>query len=693
MKSTTRPRAIVAACLLLATAWARGGSPEQPGRPAPPAAPAGPMGPIQGLGSQDRKELYHLPEGIELVPLAWIKALKSIKMGRPFLEMPQRFGLIPDPDSPNALPIGITAAPSRGAEFLGPMVGVNCAACHVGGLTFRGRLFPLLGGPNLFDLNAFYEELIGSLTVTFLDEELRGEFRQALVEQGDTNSVVLAQQGFAAAVAASLLGPGDLKATAQLFQNRLLAAVKPITTIAEARMVAAALVAAAKAQPGRAPAPDPAALAKLQSAVSAVVAQLAQTDVLGLVSLVIAPEYPDDPVKAAAKQADPVLAGVLAALQVELSLLKSRLTFIAKLKALHEAQRPMPGPGRIDAFGGIRFLVFPTSDAIPADSPVSYPTLWMVNQTYWLHWDGNTNSVIQRNIGQALGQGAPFEPYGVGDYHSKVQPENIHTLETIVRRIAPPDWPAMLFGPIDPVKAARGKATYQGRCDKCHVVAPRDGDKIGKLLEAAKAWAVGGKKGPRPADPREEDLLEKLYSIDEIGTDPTRAMNFATSVGRGRQPFSTGGNEFAEALKVAAGTYSERSYDDNGIVGAARAKFDWPSEMVRWQTTRKYVARPLVSIWATAPYLHNGSVPTLYDLLLPAKDRPKLFFVGQREYDPERLGYVVDPKKIPPDQVPILFPFNATAGGNLNTGHEGHDYGTDLDDAGRKDLLEYLKTL
>ncbi len=128
---------------------------------------------------------------------------------------------------------------------------------------------------------------------------------------------------------------------------------------------------------------------------------------LGLVALVLSSDDPDDPVNAAIKAAtDPLLVGVLQQLEVELSLLRSRVRFIAGLQALHAAQRPLPGPGRIDAFDGIRDLVFPRSDAIAADSPVSYPELWLVNQTYWLHWDGNTNSLIQRNIGQALGQGA-----------------------------------------------------------------------------------------------------------------------------------------------------------------------------------------------------------------------------------------------------------------------------------------------
>jgi hypothetical protein len=52
-----------------------------------------------------------------------------------------------------------------------------------------------------------------------------------------------------------------------------------------------------------------------------------------------------------------------------------------------------------------------------------------------------------------------------------------------------------------------------------------------------------------------------------------------------------------------------------------------------------YKFRPLTGIWATAPYLHNGSVPTLYDLLLPPSDRPTSFYVGTREFDPVKVGF------------------------------------------------------
>ena len=93
-----------------------------------------------------------------------------------------------------------------------------------------------------------------------------------------------------------------------------------------------------------------------------------------------------------------------------------------------------------------------------------------------------------------------------------------------------------------------------------------------------------------------------------------------------------------------------------------------------------YKARPLNGIWATAPYLHNGSVPTLDQLLTPAQDRKDKFFVGSREFDPEKVGF---------DTEHGLFQFDTHQPGNSNS---GHDYGFQ-DPQQRKALIAYLKTL
>ena len=94
-----------------------------------------------------------------------------------------------------------------------------------------------------------------------------------------------------------------------------------------------------------------------------------------------------------------------------------------------------------------------------------------------------------------------------------------------------------------------------------------------------------------------------------------------------------------------------------------------------------YKARPLNGIWATAPYLHNGSVPSLAELLKPAAARKPQFHVGGAEFDPANVGFVDDPSQ------PI---FDTTLPGNSNKGHE---YGANLTDTQRRELLEYLKSL
>jgi hypothetical protein len=114
-----------------------------------------------------------------------------------------------------------------------------------------------------------------------------------------------------------------------------------------------------------------------------------------------------------------------------------------------------------------------------------------------------------------------------------------------------------------------------------------------------------------------------------------------------------------------------------------------PEELISLQKaleaerTARYKARPLNGIWATAPYLHNGSVPTLYDLLNPPNQRPSTFYVGRQQFDPKKVG-------IGTAEVPGAFRFDTSLQGNWNNGHE---YGTSLSGKEKDALLEFLKTL
>jgi hypothetical protein len=112
--------------------------------------------------------------------------------------------------------------------------------------------------------------------------------------------------------------------------------------------------------------------------------------------------------------------------------------------------------------------------------------------------------------------------------------------------------------------------------------------------------------------------------------------------------------------------------------------YDW--HYSHFRKTSGYMAQALDGLWARAPYLHNGSVPTLADMLRPPAERPKTFRVGYDVYDQTRVGFISDG----PDAEAAGRLFDTSLPGNANVGHL---YGTTLSDADKRALLEYLKTM
>jgi hypothetical protein len=100
-----------------------------------------------------------------------------------------------------------------------------------------------------------------------------------------------------------------------------------------------------------------------------------------------------------------------------------------------------------------------------------------------------------------------------------------------------------------------------------------------------------------------------------------------------------------------------------------------------------YESRVLQGIWATAPYLHNGSVPTLAELLKPAAERVSTFRLGPA-YDRDNVGLAAE-------QTMFNYTLQTTDCSDRNSGNSrcGHEYGTQLSPAEKRALLEYLKTL
>jgi hypothetical protein len=139
--------------------------------------------------------------------------------------------------------------------------------------------------------------------------------------------------------------------------------------------------------------------------------------------------------------------------------------------------------------------------------------------------------------------------------------------------------------------------------------------------------------------------------LEEIGTDPHRLFSFTEQLVAMFHTFKTPPFDF--------GSYSK---------------------------TYGYANTPLDGIWARAPYLHNGSVPTLWDLLQIPEKRPAQFFKGYEVYDQTNGGFVTSGPEA--EKVGFLLKTSITGNGN-----QGHLYGTGLTDAEKRDLLEFLKTL
>jgi len=131
------------------------------------------------------------------------------------------------------------------------------------------------------------------------------------------------------------------------------------------------------------------------------------------------------------------------------------------------------------------------------------------------------------------------------------------------------------------------------------------------------------------------------------------------------------------------------SYSYELVVNLGTVYAGYPHRYCHYRKTFGYANMPLDGVWLRAPYLHNGSVPTLRDLLEPSAKRPKLFYRGNDVYDATRVGFV----STVADQGGRRFSAYDTAKpGNANVGHEGKRYGTELSADDKDALVEFMKT-
>jgi hypothetical protein len=183
-------------------------------------------------------------------------------------------------------------------------------------------------------------------------------------------------------------------------------------------------------------------------------------------------------------------------------------------------------------------------------------------------------------------------------------------------------------------------------------------------------------------------------NIQEIGTDPRAALDFRNRTADSG-PLQRGRLTAAEGLDFVTRAVANRYFEANQTPPATRlawAGYRTPGmEAVRDKLV--YKARPLNGIWAVAPYLHNGSVPNLYELLSPETERSPTFWVGSKRFDPKLVGYESG-------RSDGAYPYDTKVTGNSNRGHVFADgapgngvIGPGLSEVERWALIEYLKSI
>lgn len=386
------------------------------------------------------------------------------------------------------------------------------------------------------------------------------------------------------------------------------------------------------------------------------------------------------------------------------------------------------------------------------DAPVSYPFLWDIAQSNYVQWNGIANNYgvgpIGRNAGEVVGvfgildfTAEPKSGFSLSSrltgqerkgmqitFESSVDLVNLQRLESHLGSLQSPLWSdaAKTFrekfeGPgdnpwdINEEKRRRGGLLYSQYCQSCHEIIDRSNlDRI---------------------------VIAKMSNLDSIGTDRAMASNSVSYSGMSgnleQTVQSTGvGSVFIEEnapvaqilTSVVTGVIATpdpdkypirrwldriytlaSSFFENKMPNTIKSgNYDPDTTAAPYNSLLAYKARSLNGIWATAPYLHNGSVPTLYDLLLPKRRsnspesgeyRPDAFMTGSREFDPVKVGFRSADY--------LGFEFRTVVNGGVGNDNGGHEYAAgineQMDKNGEKlpalneeqrwELIEYLKTL
>lgn len=347
------------------------------------------------------------------------------------------------------------------------------------------------------------------------------------------------------------------------------------------------------------------------------------------------------------------------------------------------------GPARLDAIGLIVNRLIASETDIPENlstplAPTKPPFLWNAPQGLWTQWRGVQQDPIGRNLIETMGVFMPLNLHAAspeeGLFESNAAVTNLQEIENQLARLAPPQWPEDVLGKIDREKAAEGKGLFVALCSSCHNAWPY-------------TWSEPNEYG-------KSFVMVGLIPQSFVGTDPGQFNDLRPYAITGQLSEYLPGDLKGAELVTTGELYAAVS---TMILETALAKVKLSeADTLELHGYRElpvprgpehvYKAAPRDGVWATPPFLHNGSVPNLYEMLIPADERTKQFYVG-REFDPIKVG-------LDTSGASGMFLLDTTLPGNSNAGHSFQDgprgngiIGPLLTEEQRWALVEYLKSI
>ncbi len=317
-------------------------------------------------------------------------------------------------------------------------------------------------------------------------------------------------------------------------------------------------------------------------------------------------------------------------------------------------------------------IMEPSGDSplrVQFEGAVNYPPMWFAPQDTWAQWFAEIHHPGPRNWIQSVSTSPVRPPKMIEALKNKsvvasIDFDNIEEIQESLERLRTPQWPEYALGQLDQELIAQGKVLFEENCAQCHTRTYKRPNSLGIKFNKRLAFDVG--TDPIAYQQFSENGTQRAKGLLKLSTDILQLREVQL-----KQKFGD---------KVTANYIKHDSKGRPNKFAIAQEYYSDPVEDNWEKTGAVYWAPPMSGIFATSPYFHNGSVPTLWDVLSPPEERPTTFRTGSIEFDPEHVGLKSEGS----------FVYNTEEKGK---GNGGHLFGTNLPPNQKLALLEYLKSI